>query len=214
MKRVLALLLMVLFLGCQRPETNLLENPSFEEGEEPWFWIKTSVYWQGFHISDQTARTGGKSCLTFLEASPQPQGTLVVGAVQEIVTSDVPEKVSGYYYVKTWEKTSETMYIQVVVIFFQEEDYNSPSTQLRYILAGISKRPFAIENAKFIFVTREEPETGKWIYFERNLKEDLINMWGEIPSFKRIGIYLEVRYDSVPLDVIKAEVYWDDIFVG
>ena len=214
MKRVLALLLMVLFLGCQQSEPNLLMNPSFEEGEEPWFWMETSIYWQGFHISDQTTRTGGKSCLTVLEASPQPQRTLVVGAVQEIVTSDVPGKFSGYYYVKTWEKTSEKMYIQVVVIFFQEEGYNSPSTQLRYILAGISKKPFAIDNAKFIFVTREEPETGKWIYFERNLKEDLLSTWGEIPSFKRVGIYLEVRYDSFLLDAVKAEVYWDDIFVG
>ncbi len=211
---ILAILLIVFFTGCQQLDLNLLENPSFEEGDEPWFWMETSEYWQSFHISDQTARTGNKSCLTFLEASPRPQKTLVVGAVQEILTSDVPEKVSGYYYVKTWEKTVEKMYIQVVIIFFEDEEANYPSTQLRYVLAGISKEPFALGNAKFIFVTREEPVTETWMYFERNLNEDLLTMWGKVPSFKRIGIYLEVRYDDVPLDDVEAEIYWDDIFLG
>jgi len=214
MKRVFVVLLVVLFTGCEQPEPNLLENPSFEAGDEPWFWIETSEYWQGFQTSDYTARTGNKSCLTFFEASPQSQKTLVVGAVQEIFTSDVPEKVSGYYYAETWKKTAETMYIQVVIIFFEDEEVNYPSTQLRYILAGISEEPFVIRNAKFIFVTREEPETGEWIYFEMNLREDLLDKWGEVPSFKRIGIYLEVRYDDVPLGDVEAEVYWDDIFLG
>lgn len=214
MKTVLPILLVVIFLGCLQQEQNLLENPSFEEGETSWFWMESSEYWEEFQISDQITRTGDKSCLTAFEASPKSKTPLVVGAVQEIVTSRIPEKISGYYYVKTWKKTSEIMYIQVVIIFFQDEVSNYPSTQLRYVLAGISKKPFVIQNAKFIFITKEEPEPEKWIYFERALREDIQETWGEIPPFKRIGIYIEARYDSAPLAVVEAEVYWDDIFVG
>ena len=214
MKCVLALIFMSLLMGCEQPEPNLLKNPSFEEGEESWFWMETSDYWQEFCISDQTPRTGNRSCLTLLEASPQSQSTLIVGAVQDIFPSSVPEKVSGYYYVEMWKKNAEKMYIQVVIIFFQDEKENYPSTQLRYVLAGISREPFLIGNAKFIFVTREEPEIGRWIHFEMNVKKDLLDTWGEIPSFKRIGLYLEVRYDSAPSGEVGAAVYWDDIFLG
>ena len=35
--------------------------------------------------------------------------------------------------------------------------------QIRYPLAGISEEPFSIGNARFVFLSKEEPRTGQWV---------------------------------------------------
>jgi hypothetical protein len=66
-------------------------------------------------------------------------------------------------------------------------------------------------------VGTEEPESGRWVYFERNVRQDFEELWGSAPEgFSYIRILFEVRYDDKPRgsDEVKADVFYDDLYVG
>lgn len=199
-------------------DANLFDNSSFEKGEEPWISLTTPAWGTPFHVSDAGAHTGKQSAALDMRATAEV-GTKVFGVVQEVEPEEFPELISGYYRVGQWTRGTVVQYIQFVVIAIGST--NAPGTfpnhQIRYILAGIDQPPFAISNAKFIFVGTEEPAPDGWVYFERNVRQDFIDQWGAVPEgFTSIRVLFEVRYDSKDSGNMEptADVFYDDLYLG
>ena len=139
--------------------------------------------------------------------------------VQEVMATEFPELISGYYRVENWTKGTPKQYLQFVVIAFDVANLTAgyPNYQMRYPLAGISEEPFTIANAFFVFLSKEEPRTGEWVYFERNIKEDFEQFWGAAPEgFSKLRVLFEVRYDEKQAGPtpVEADVYYDNLYMG
>lgn len=216
--------------GGRMSEGNLFPNPGFEEGRDPacgpdqfqcWFSLKPP----DFILSEDVAHSGSASAYLRMRDNKESPATKVYYLVQEITAEEFPEVISGYYRVDDWVKGTEKQYLQFVVIAFGSQNLVPvcpeggicPNYQIRYILAGIDEEPFPIVNAKFVFLSREEPKQGQWISFERNLGDDFRELWGDVPErFEKIRILFEVRYDDKDPDEepIEADVYYDDLHIG
>ncbi len=204
--------------GAAVPE-NLFLNADFEGGEAPWFSMTTEAWGPPFQITESVAHTGTHSALLEMRAGPEAFGPKVFGVVQEITPEDFPELISGYYRVEDWVRGTEKQYLQFVVIVFEASNkpVTSPNHQIRYPLAGIGEPPFAISNARFVFINTDEPVTGRWVYFERNIRDDFEQLWGAVPEgFSKIRVLFEVRYDdkAVGSGEVKADAFYDDLYVG
>lgn len=198
---------------------NLFANPGFEEGEEPWFSMTTEAWGTPFRVSDAFAHGGRYSALLEMRAGSEASGARVFGVVQEITPRQFPELLSGYYRVEDWVRGTDKQYLQFVVIVIGADNLPGgfPNHQVRYPLAGIADRPFEITNAHFVFVGTDEPVTGRWVYFKRNIGADFEELWGATPQgFEGIRILFEVRYDDkqAGLSELGADVFYDDLYVG
>ena len=138
---------------------------------------------------------------------------------------ELPEVISGNYYVDNWLKGTESQYLQFVVVLWTDDPTGlpvcpngspCPNYQIRYLLAGVDQDPFAIANAKFVYISSADPE-GKWVHFERNLREDFERFWGAIPSnLTDMRFLFEVRFDNKGIleGPLQADVYYDDLYLG
>jgi glycosidase len=117
----------------------------------------------------------------------------VFGAVQALAS--FPEWISGYYRVEGWQKGTPLQYLQFVVIAVPEE--TAANIQIRYLLAGTDVEPFRIDNAKFVFVGKEEPLTGQWVSLTGTWRRTSEQLWGGIPEdLTEVRVFFEARYDS------------------
>jgi len=194
---------------------NLLANPGFEKGKEPWYSMETSGWGAPFEVSDAVAHSGQYSAHLSLRRPPQPNQHEVLGAVQSLKPSSFPEFLSGFYRVENWKRGTDIQYLQFVVIAILPE--NAGNIQIRYLLAGTATEPFEIGNAKFVFVSKEEPKIGEWVHFERNIADDFQQQWGQAPEkVQELRVFFEARYDS-PTAIqpdVGGDVYYDDLYVG
>jgi hypothetical protein len=202
--------------GCQSAEPNLLRNGSFEQGVEPWFSLE-SEHWAGFSRSDRYAVDGRFSAYLALRADPEDHGAKVFGLIQELRPKRFPKRLSGYYRVENWRRGIAKQYLQFVVIVWGDRAVSQYSNvQIRYILAGLTEPPFAISNARFVFLGDREPIEGRWMRFERDLHSDFLQHWGHIPErFEKIRVLFEARYDDKePGTELAADVYYDELYLG
>ena len=218
----LTVLLALLPAGCRGNKNgNLLANPGFENGSDPWYEMsKTSpaAWGEPFEVSGTVAHSGQHSAHITLIPPAQPAQDKVFGVVQDLSPKQFPEFVSGYYRVENWQKATHFQYLQFVVIAFTNDPSgNTTNTQIRYLLAGADAEPFEIGNAKFVFVNTAEPSTGEWVYFQRNVKEDFEQLWGSVPQgLEHVRMFFEARYDSptATQPQIGGDVYYDDLYAG
>jgi len=204
-------------LGADVP-ANVFKNGSFESGPSPWISLTTPVWGTPFSVSSDEAHSGTQSALLQLRAASADTGAKVFGVVQEVSPPVFPELLSGYYYVQDWVKTTPKQYLQFVVIAVGANNLAGgfPNYQIRYPLAGITQPPFPISNAKFRFLSKEEPAIGRWVYFERPIYQDFKELWGAAPKgYDKLRILFEVRYDDKTAGTeAKADVLYDDLYLG
>ena len=200
---------------------NLFGNPSFEEGTDAWFSLTTETWGTPFSVSQQQARGGAKSA--YLQLRSEVGGDVrVFGVVQELTLQELPELLSGWYYIEGWEQSTPKQYLQAVVIAFEAsnippEAAQATNHQVRYILAGVESQPTFISNARYVMVSKESPRRGEWVCFERNIRQDFQELWGAVPEgFSKLRILFEVRWDDrQPSDgPSAAELYYDDLYLG
>jgi len=209
-------------------QANLFHNPGLESGREPWCSLHAGEV-ASFEVSQDYAHSGESSALLRMRVPAEEEGyAKVFYLVQEVMPEEFPELMSGYYRVENWSKGTPKQYLQFVVILCREEGglecglgaTNLPGEhnhQMRYPLAGISEEPFVISNAHFVFLSKDEPKQGEWVYFERNLSQDFEELWGAVPEgFDMIRVLFEVRYDDKEAGPVPAEadVYYDDLYMG
>jgi len=195
-------------------QANLFRNPGFESGEDPWCVLRLPK----FEVSQEQSHSGQSGALLQMQVLAETTGDMVYYLVHEVAPGEFPEFISGYYRVEKWTKGTPKQYLQFSVIV--AEATNLPggfsNHQVRYPLAGISEDPFAISNAFFVYIGREEPTIGQWVYFERNVKQDFESLWGAVPEgFSKIRVLFEVRFDDKEAGApAEAEVYYDDLYMG
>jgi hypothetical protein len=196
----------------------ILVNGGFEDGEAPWTY-RVQPEWSGFEIADDPVRSGERSLRLSLRDPGDASNVHIAGAVQEVRPAEFPEFVSGYYRVEGWEPRDVTFqYVQFVVIVYGADygdDFNLH--EIRFPLAGAPREPFQLLNAKWVFLSRDQPKTGKWVYFGYPLRQAFIDKWGKAPDrWDRIELFLEVRYDGrTAADAgMSADVYFDDVYLG
>jgi hypothetical protein len=198
-----------------------LKNPCVADTLDCWFYLRPP----GFNISDVRARSDDHSALLMMRDTAQSEETKIYYLVQEVDPQTMPEVISGEYFVENWVKGTELQYLQFVVIAFGGGENlpecpgggACPNYQIRYLLAGIDREPFSIGNAKFVFLTEEDPVQGEWVHFERNLRQDFIDLWGGVPNgFTKLRVLFEVRYDAKQATEgpLEADVYYDDLYMG
>lgn len=210
-ERVLILLAALVLSGCGSP--NLLYNGSFEQGAAPWFSLKTER-WENFTLSDRYAQDGRYAAHLALQAESTDTGSKIAGLIQEIKPMKFPKKISGFYRVENWQRGTTKQYLQFVVIVWGDREY--PNIQIRYILSGISGPPFTLHNGRFVFLGEPEPALQQWVFFERDLHKDFLELWGRVPTeFEKLRVLFEVRYDDKrPAEALYADVYFDALYLG
>ena len=200
-------------------QANVFHNPGFESGRDPWCSLHLGEV-APFEVSQDLPHSGESSAYLKMRVPAEEEGNAkVFYLVQEVTPEEFPELVSGYYRVENWTKGTPKQYLQFVVIAFGVTNLPGgyPNHQIRYPLAGISEEPFSISNAHFVFLSRDEPKEGEWIYFERNIKQDFEELWGAAPEgFSKLRILFEVRYDDKQAGTTPAEadVYYDSLYMG
>ena len=211
---------------CERPaiteaaaaDGNLFANGGFEDGAEPWCSLASSAWGTPFSVSDAQAFAGDQSALLQLR-SEDGGDARVYGVVQEVAIDEFPEALSADYFVEHWEQGSPIQYLQAVVIVWDAD--NAPVSvgnhQIRYILAGVDTQPTFISNARYVMVSEEQPPVGEWVHFERDVRQDFLELWGAVPEgFDRVRVLFEVRWDRRTPDdgLSSADVYYDDLYLG
>ena len=198
---------------------NLFRNGSFESGRDPWFSLTTQAWGQAFSQSSEAAHDGDQSALLELRAEASDTATVVYGIVQEVTPPpEFPEVISGYYRVEDWVRGAPKQYLQFVAIAFGVQNLQEPhpNHQIRYILAGVPEDPLVIGNAKYIFLSREDPPIGDWVYFEVPVRQDFAEQWQDVPEgYERLRLLFEVRYDDKSAGTEgRADVFYDDLYMG
>lgn len=215
--------------SCERPaisdgvaaDGNLFRNGSFEEGSEPWCSLDSSAWGTPFSISDERAFVGDQSALLQLRSGDGGEAR-VYGVVQAVAGDEFPETLSAEYFVERWEQGTPIQYLQAVVIVWGAENVPQEvagvgNHQIRYILGGVDRQPTFISNARYVMVSEEQPRVGEWVSFERNVRQDFLELWGSVPEgFDRLRVLFEVRWDDrTPNDgPSSADVYYDDLYFG
>lgn len=211
---------------------NLLVNPDFEapkvEGKPDWwsFAGKNTESWVDFSIAEGKGREKSKAAKVHVDSTNRVAKAAISGVVQEVKGDHVPEKLSGYYFVESFEKNTPKLYLQAVVIVWndyearQRQLVNAPSIQIAYTLTGVKEAPKVMTNRKFVVLGNETPKQGEWVKFEVNPREDFVKLWGIDPGqYEFIRVFFELRYDDLDSTVegakpTKATAYYDDVYFG
>jgi hypothetical protein len=201
---------------------NLLRNPSFEAGRDPWwsFAGPDRPNWADFSIVTDQAHWGQSSARLDLTSAGYNEDTRIYGAIQEVAPEALPRRLAGWYRVEGWERGASNQYLQVVVVVWNAANVRRGrgNVQLSYVLAGLSKPPFGSFNRSFEFLGPQDPAEGEWIRFERDLHADFRKHYGVVPEdFSSIRLLFEVRFDG--RDPAKdaeanARVWYDDLYLG
>lgn len=198
---------------------NLLRNPGFEAGRDGWFDLSGERgYWHGFEVVETDAAEGRRAARLVLEAPPRADPVAIHGVVQDLVPPGraLPETLALAYRIGSWRRGTPKQYVQVVVIA-EDRSPMAPNQEIRYVLAGIDRAPFSMAAAKFLFLGPLEPEPGRWVRVERDLRRDWVERWGRLPArCDSIRVLLEVRYDdrAGAEPGALAEVFYDDVRLG
>jgi hypothetical protein len=199
------------------PSVNVVSNGGFEDGDAPWAY-KQSPNWNAFAISDTVAHSGNHSLELNLRGDDAASGGNIVGAYAALNATEFPEYLSGYYRVDSWNPHAGFQYLQFVVIV-RGGDFGSEFDviEIRFALAGINREPFNISNARFIFLSRDQPKLHQWVYFGYPLRQAFATRIGKVPTqWDSIEVFLEVRYDgkTAGSGESSADAYFDDIYAG
>jgi hypothetical protein len=195
---------------------NLFQNPGFEEGDQPWT-FRDQAEWRPFEVDDTVAYTGSRSARLEIEGAENESGTRIAGAIQNINPETFPEYVSGFYRVDEWRPDAPFQYVQFVVSVLGGDFGDGIDVhQLRLPLAGAEREPFALTNARWVFINRDQPDVGEWTYFGYPIKRAFELNWGRVPgSWDSIDVFFEVRYDDkVAGSTPAATVFFDDLYAG
>ena len=203
--------------GAYEPSSdkdNLFGNPGFEEGTQYWF----ALHEEALQTSN-IAHSGQASAYLRMRDDADVQDAKAYSIVQEMAPEQFPELISGFYRVEDWRRGTENQYLQLTVVVFAPTNLGGqyPNYQMHYPLVGLAEIPFAIDNARFNFVSRDfEPRQEEWVYFEANIKKDFEEQWTAVPEgYSKIRVISEVRFDGKVAGLpVWADVYYDDLYMG
>jgi hypothetical protein len=191
---------------------NLLANPGFEDGSQPWAAADGSA--QPFVVTDTRANSGSQSVLLAVEDASGPASS---GVRQSSVTPDFPEFLSGMYFVDEWETDGAAPYLEFSVTAVAGDIGGVVADRtMRFVIAGAGAAPHTDAFSGAVFLQRDEPDTAAWTYFGYPVKRAFELRFGSAPaSWTRIDVTLQVRFDAVAEGAAPgASAYFDDLYMG
>jgi hypothetical protein len=179
--------------------SNLLADAGFEGLAPGWVAFPPAG---ANEIGDGTAHSGVSSMALHLSSTV---GALAVS--QSLNPPAFPEFLSGYYRVDEWPK--DGAFLQFVV----KAPGGAPDEvrEVRFVIAGARLDPETAPQARFVFLSRDQPPTGEWTYFAYPIKVAFEAQTGAIPqAWTSVDVSLEARL----LTQGEVTVYFDDLYVG
>jgi hypothetical protein len=223
-----ALLCALLFAACgvfaEQPsvapptpliQPNVLANPGFEDGADPWY--AGAPDWQPFTVNNARPRSGALSLELDLRGDEQAPGAAIAGATQRLQGDAFAEFISGYYYVDDWQPAQGFQYLDVVITINGGNHPDGAAVhELHLLLAGAPEEPASLTSGQSVFLSRDEPAVGEWVYFSYPVLEAIRTHLGWDPiGWESIDVALTVRYDQkTPGAAAAATVYYDDLYFG
>jgi len=204
---------------------NLLGNPSFENGREPWVTLAApdKPWWMDFVVTDQKAHMGKHSALFRMHTRGEiPRGVRIWGVVRDVIPKTFPKRLGGWYRVENWSRGTKTQYLQVVIMAKMSPGESliprMPLVQVAYVLTGVDQRPVTVGNRRFIFAGPKEPKQDEWMRFDFDLHADFRREWGGVPhKFEWVRVLYEARFDRYEptgMPALSGSVYFDDLYLG
>jgi len=205
-------------IGADVP-ANLFQNGGFESGYAPWVPLTPQEGSVPPKVTSARAHSGKEAALLMLSATPEDTGSNVYGFVQELSPpAEFPEVISGYYRVEGWVRGAPKQYLEFVVAAVGAKNIpgGHVNPQTRYVLAGVSEPPLDIPYVKYVFLSRQDPPTDQWVYFEVPIRKDFEEQWGAVPEgYEKLEVFFEARYDDKPAGAeASANVFYDDLYIG
>jgi hypothetical protein len=196
-------------------ENEALIDPGFETPDSPWHSLD-SPEWKPMQRSTSFAHTGQGSVELDLVGSEDNAGTRVVGALEDLRPPAFPKHISGYYFVRSFDRGTPIQYVQAVIIAIGTDLPDFSSHQIRYVLTGLDAPPFTLTNARFRLMGPKNVTTSTWIRFDLPVADDFAQLWGQVPTrFDSIRVLFETRYDAkVTGTETSAVVFFDDLSVA
>jgi hypothetical protein len=197
---------------------NLLANPGFEAGSDPW--TPPTADARAYAVVDSVAR-GGTSSLELRLASDDAGGSgAATGALQTISsTTTFPEFASGFVRFEEWEQSDPPQFAEFVVTVRGGDFADGlPEHQVRFALAGLPAEPLMPAGSRFLFLNRDDPEKlNEWVYFGYPVRDAFQGRLGQVPTtWESIEFSVQLRHapraEGAPAS--SASVYFDDLYVG
>lgn len=196
---------------------NLLLNPGFEEGPDPWFALETEA-WVDFQLCDTLGHGGRRSALLAVRAHERSPRAQIWGVSQYANPAEFPRKLSGWFRVDGWKRGATNQYVQaVLMVWGRLPERPFPNYTIRYPLGGVDQQPMYMSNGRYRFLRTELPPPGEWTYFETDPAADFRESWLLVPStYEKLQVFFEARFDDrtdlyAPTE---ADVYFDDVYLG
>ena len=177
---------------------NLLVDAGFEGLAPAWTVFPPA---NAHEISTATAH-GGASSLALHATAAVP----ALAASQGLNPSAFPEFISGYYRV---DDDPDGAVLQFVV----KATGGAPDEvrEVRFVIAGADTEPEQSPTARYVFLSRDRPSIGEWMYFGYPIALAFEGRTGSIPQpWTSIDVTLEVRTTGDD----DVTVYYDDMYVG
>lgn len=193
-----------------------IANGDFEAGLDGWASVPAPATPA---VADREAHSGTGSALTPLRYESEQEGGAASVLLQDLDAAQLPRTISGWYRVDNWAPTDNIQFVSLAIAAIDPKRTPKTGTtnvQLHYLLGGTAKAPFRIDNAKFVFVTRNAPPVGTWTRFEIHPREDFARMWGSAPRgmrFVRLILTNRVTTHAAGEPAGGADVRWDDLAI-
>jgi hypothetical protein len=197
---------------------NLLANPGFEAGGEPW--RVTGV--RGLEraplpFTDGAPYIGARSMELKVVGGETDQGTKATVAAQSVDPQAFPEFVSGFYRVDDWQPTARFVYLYFsITVHGGDFTDGAPTHELRVII-GAPVEPPQEPQVVYAFLSRAAPVLHRWTYVGFPVKSAFQAHVGQMPSrWDGIDIGMAVRFDGRDTHdpPVSAAVSFDDLYAG
>ena len=199
--------------------SNLLANPGFEAGADPWL-APPGPNPQPFAVVEDIARSGASSLELQLDSEAAASPAAVAGALQTLSSGAAfPEFASGFVRFSEWDQSDPPQFAEFVVTV-RGGDFGDGVTshEVRFALAGLPEEPLMPAGSRFLFLNRDEPEDfDEWVYFGYPVRDAFQGRLGRVPTtWESIEFSLQLRYfpradGAAPS---RATLYFDDLYVG
>jgi hypothetical protein len=179
---------------------NLLADPGFEGLAPAWVIFPPA----GAHEIAPGQAHGGDSSLA-LHLSP---AVGALSASQAVNPAAFPEFLSGFYRVEG--PSADDVLLQFVV----KAGGGAPGEvrEMRFVIAGAASDPEQATEARYVFLSRDNPAEDEWTYFAYPVAAAFQAHTGAIPqAWSSVDVSLGARALS---GNDAATVYFDDVYLG
>jgi hypothetical protein len=157
-------------------------------------------------VIDERAREGARSLRLSLGESPE------AAARQSLPAGVIPEYVSGFFFVDGWGPDGGQHIELVARIRGGDFGDGFDVHELRLLLGGSVAAPLSLPAVRHIFIDRDAPAEGEWVYFGYPLSHGFESVFGHTPAgWDALEIVLVVRRDG---EAASATVHFDEIYGG